>query len=515
MFSTQDLAQFAALGIGVHTIEEQLSHFRQGFPYMQLVRPATVDDGILRLSEDEVTHYSGLYQSRLSALEVVKFVPASGAASRMFKSLFALRDSWTGDEAQKQKVVADNGLHGLGTFFARLKDFAFYEALAGAIAAKGQDLKTLLEAQEYGPILSALLDEDGLGYGSLPKGLLLFHQYVHTLRTPVEEHLVEGGQYAAASGRVRIHFTVSPEHRAGFEALIHELIPRYQKETGYQYEVSFSEQKSSTDTVAVNLDNTPFRASDGSILFRPAGHGALLENLNDLTADVVFIKNIDNVVPDHLKSPTIRYKQALGGVLLYYQEKIFGYLRRLEGVDVADQALLDELKALYRGPLCTELPAGWEGQDAAAQTAWFRQRLHRPIKVCGMVKNEGEPGGGPFWCVNRDGTTSLQIVESAQIDSRDDAQKAIAQAATHFNPVDLVCAVKDDQGQKFDLLPFRDPQTGFISQKSQSGRDLKALELPGLWNGAMSDWNTIFVEVPISTFNPVKVVNDLLRPEHQ
>ena len=343
--------------------------------------------------------------------------------------------------------------------------------------------------------------KDGLGYGQKPKGLVTFHAYPEGGRKAVEEHLVESAVYAAARGVARIHFTVSPEHIAGFETLLAEKVPVYEQRFGIRYDISFSVQKPSTDTIAVNPDNTPFRQDDGTLLFRPAGHGALVENLNEIDADLVFIKNIDNVTTDAQRGDTIRYKKVLAGILLDLQDRAFEYLKALE----VGGAELEPIVEFIEQRLCVKLPADYD-------SALLRAVLDRPIRVCGMVRNEGEPGGGPFWASNADGTQSLQIAESSQIAPAD---QPLMKAATHFNPVDLVCGVRDSKGRKFDLRRYTDPATGFISSKSSGGRELRAQELPGLWNGMMSRWNTIFVDVPITTFSPVKVVQDLLRPQHQ
>ena len=362
--------------------------------------------------------------------------------------------------------------------------------------------------------MANLLEERGLNYGQLPKGLLRFHRYEDGARTAMEEHLVEGARYASTNGEAHIHFTVSHEHLPLFKAEVEKRVGKYAEKYQVRYDISFSEQKPSTDTVAANPDNSLFRNEDGSLLFRPGGHGALIENLNDLEADVVFIKNIDNVVPDRLKEDTVTYKALLGGVLVTLQERVFDYLRSLDEATPTKEKLAEMEDFLEHTLWC--LPpkekAGWSDQERAD---YLHRKLHRPIRVCGMVKNVGEPGGGPFHAYNQDGTVSLQILESSQIDKANEAYQRMFSEGTHFNPVDLVCGIIDYKGEAFDLPKFVDPSTGFISTKSKNGRELKALELPGLWNGAMSDWNTVFVEVPLSTFNPVKTVNDLLREQHQ
>ncbi len=436
----------------------------------------------------------------------LKFVPASGAASRMFKNLYeflaASYDNPTNDFEKK--------------FFSGITRFAFYDALnAACLRNERKDITALMAEGSYKAIVSNLLEEKGLDYGHLPKGLLLFHHADGgSVRTAMEEHLAEGALYAKNhAGEVNIHFTVSPEHQALFEKLVTEKKAEYEEKFSVGYDISFSTQKPSTDTIAVNMDNTPFRDKDGALVFRPGGHGALIENLNDVDADVVFIKNIDNVVPDGFKCATVIFKKVLAGVLVNLQARIFGYLSLIEtGKYTHDQ--VEEMIHFLQDDLCTRNPETKLLEDAEL-ILYIKKKLLRPLRVCGMVKNVGEPGGGPFLARNADGTTSPQILESTQIDLSDPAKKAMFEQGTHFNPVDLVCALKNHKGEKYNLPDYVDKDTGFISRKSKDGRELKALELPGLWNGAMSDWNTVFVEVPIETFNPVKTVNDLLRPEHQ
>ncbi|GAB3546575.1 DUF4301 family protein [Spirosoma fluminis] len=500
-FSEQDQDQILAQGASLDQIDQQIQHFVQGFPYLNVIKAATVGDGIVRIDEDQLPTYIRRFDEAAHERALVKFVPASGAATRMFKSLFTALDG-------KYDKATDE-------VFARLTDFAFYEDLKTVMAEDGLDLDKAVAENDRQTVLRYLLTEDGLEYGSLPKGLLKFHRYPDAPRTPVEEHLVEGAAYANSDGTVKIHFTVSPEHRDRFEQLIEQEKADYEAWLGVTFDISFSEQKKSTDTISVNLDNTPFRNPDGSLLFRPAGHGALIENLNDIDADIVFIKNIDNVVPDDIKEPTVTYKKVLAAVLLDTQQQIARLQNLLTESDEISDGYLAEADELFRRTLFTIPPDGFESLSKAEQADYFRRKLDRPVRVCGMVKNVGEPGGGPFWAKNQDGSVSLQVIESAQIDLNDSGQKAIFDEATHFNPVDLVCGLKDQHGRKYDLPAFRDPQTGFITAKSKDGKDLKAQELPGLWNGAMADWTTLFVEVPLITFNPVKTVNDLLRKEHQ
>lgn len=508
MFTEQDLIQFKQRGISSRSIENQIANFKNGFPFLPLERAATVHDGIKSVDEAERKKWVNYFENNRGSLSILKFVPASGAATRMFKSLYSfLSDLKKGKDPAT--LLEDKSFQSLFNFFDRLSQFAFYDDLKNAYQqAKGENIEQALAAKKYADILEVLLGNPGLTYGELPKGLLKFHRDDSEARTPAEEHLVEAAEYGQQSGKqAKLHFTVSPEHRKRFDELINRSKDKYEQKYGINYQVTFSEQKPSTDTLAVDMANEPFR-EDGSILFRPAGHGALIYNLNEVNADLIFIKNIDNVVPDHMKGITVEYKKILAGILLNYKDRIFQFIEAL----VQGNADPDEIAAFVEHELCVE--SGARGNEAHTK-AYLLEKLNRPIRVCGMVRNEGEPGGGPFWAKNPDGTFSLQVVESAQVDMNDPAQKEIFKKATHFNPVDLICYVKNYKGEKFDLLNFTDPETGFISQKSKDGRDLKAQELPGLWNGSMSNWNTVFVEVPIETFNPVKTVNDLLREEHK
>jgi hypothetical protein len=514
MFSEKDLQQIDEQGIDLNVIEHQIENFRKGFPFLNIVKAATINDGIIKIDSQKIQEYKEIFTQGIKEKEVIKFVPASGAATRMFKDLFSFINEFDGSEKSHQELESKKGP--VFKFFQNIRQFAFYNDLKAAMAKNGESLETVLKNKEYVKVLKTLLLDEGLAYGELPKGLLKFHAYGENSRTPVEEHLVEGANYCRdKNNTVKIHFTVSPEHKNKFRVHVDESKGKYEKIYNVRYEISYSEQKSSTDTIAVDLDNQPFRNKDGSLLFRPAGHGALIENLNDIEADVIFIKNIDNVVPDRLKEETYNYKQALGGILLKFEEKVFGYMEEIAGKEDLDDAKIAEIEQFLQNELCILPPADYASKPKKDKLNYFRIKLNRPIRVCGMVKNEGEAGGGPFWAKNPDGTTSLQIVESSQINMDDPQQKEILQNATHFNPVDIICSVKNFEDEYFTLLQYRDPSTGFITKKSKDGRDLKAQELPGLWNGAMSDWNTIFLEVPIITFNPVKSVNDLLRNEHQ
>ena len=505
MITPQDKELLAKKGISEEQIADQLASFEKGFPYLKLFAAASVENGILATDADGQKKYLDVWDTYTqTGKKVVKFVPASGAASRMFKNMFEFlgADYDVPQTAFEQK------------FFSQIAKFAFYDDLNAACQKNtGKDITTLIAEGSYKPVVAALLESAGLNYGALPKGLLKFHKYDDGSRTPVEEHLVEGALYAASrSGKVNVHFTVSPEHRALFQALVEEKAAVYAKKYGVEYDISFSEQKPSTDTIAADMENKPFR-SDGKLLFRPGGHGALIENLNDLDADVIFIKNIDNVVPDKLKGETVLYKKLIAGVLVSLQQQAFAYLQLLDSGKYTHEQVIEILQFLQKQLHCKNPDT--KNLEDAELVIYLKQKLNRPMRVCGMVKNVGEPGGGPFLAYNSDGTISLQILESSQIDMKDPAKKEMFEKGTHFNPVDLVCAVRDYKGDKFDLTKYVDKATGFISYKSKNGKDLKALELPGLWNGAMSDWNTVFVEVPLGTFNPVKTVNDLLRDQHQ
>lgn len=506
MLTQQDKALLAKKGISEQTVEDELETFKKGFPYLKLYAAATVGNGIESLSPDDQDFYLKAWEAYTkNDKKIVKFVPASGAASRMFKDLFGFLD------AAYDVPTTDYEK----TFFGNIHGFAFFDDLNAACQKLyGKDIDTLLGEGHYKDVVAALLGEQGLNYGQLPKGLLKFHHYDKGNRTPLEEHLVEGALYATnKSGEVNVHFTVSPQHNELFRKKVAEVVDTYAKRYDVHYNVSFSEQKPSTDTIAVDMNNEPFRNEDGSLLFRPGGHGALIENLNDIDADVVFIKNIDNVTTDRMRPDTILYKKVLAGILVSLQQKVFNYINLLESGKYTHEQVLAILQFVQKQLHCKN-PETKDLEDAEL-VIYLKHKLNRPMRVCGMVKNVGEPGGGPFLTYNPDGTISLQILESSQIDMNDPEKKAMFQSGTHFNPVDLVCAITDYRGKPFDLPKYVDKSTGFISHKSKNGHNLKALELPGLWNGAMSDWNTVFVEVPLTTFNPVKVVNDLLRPQHK
>ncbi len=510
MLTERDHQDIEARGISKQTIDRQIQAFEQGFPPAVLDRPAIEGDGILLLNQHQVREYASFYEQNLGEKKIIKFVPASGAATRMFKDLF----SW------QETIRAGAGINALfrshpeaKEFFQRMKEFAFWEDLSLVMYKDCLDADHLLANDNFLPLLEYLLGYSGLQYASLPKGLLKFHRYKDGNRAAMEEHLAEGAAYARQSqNQVLIHFTVSPEHEKKFIELFDQVRHKYETQYGVTYQLSFSVQKPSTDTIAVTLNNEPLREKGGRLVFRPGGHGALIENLNDLDGDIIFIKNIDNVVPDRLKEPTIRYKKVIAGVLLNLQQQVHQWLRQLDQGPL-DAASYQQAVAFATGSLNIDPAALPEDHTQGSQR--LKQLLDRPLRVCGMVKNQGEPGGGPFWVKDPNtGHASLQIIETSQINMNDHQQASILMQATHFNPVDLVCGIMNYKHQKFDLPEFVDPETGFISRKSKNGESLKALELPGLWNGAMAHWITIFVEVPLETFNPVKTINDLLRPQH-
>lgn len=476
-FSDNDLQQIKSHGLTVDEINQQLTDFERGFPFADIVKPAIASDGIVIVDDDKYQTIAREYDNYAKSHKIVKFVPASGAATRMFKDLFDFMNNNV--ENQTTLTVVNN-----------IEKFAFWDELK-------KYLPTIFTATD---VVKNLLSDCGLNYGNQPKGLILFHEYNDEVRTAVAEHLVEGAQYAKSGDDVYIHFTVSPEHKIGFQNLLNRVLPIYESRYGVKYNISMSEQKKSTDTIAVNMDNTPFRNDDGSLLFRPSGHGALIENLNDIDADLIFIKNIDNVTIDELRADTIKYKKILAGVLISVQQKIFQFIRDID----TGTANLRQIHEFINNELNVKLQNTLSDME-------YRKILNRPIRVCGMVKNVGAPGGGPFWVRDNNFNISLQIVESSQIAPKD---KDIMNKSEYFNPVDLVCATKDYNGKKFDLTQYVDKNTGFISEKSKNGKSLRAMERPGLWNGAMADWNTIFVAVPVSTFTPVKVVSDLLNPSH-
>ena len=504
MFTQKDLRQISDKGIPIDEINRQIKHFRDGFPPADITMTATPGKGIICLSEGEEIHYKDVYLTNCPDFKITRFIPASGAASRMFKALFGAMEK-LGKKTPEQQLNWITKKKEIKRFFKKLEGYPFYEDLD----ATGEDQPVEL--------LRKLLGEEGLNYGSKPKGLLKFHKYsTKDRRTALEEHVREAVKYCVTrKNEVKIHLTVSPHHLDDFQTEAARILPGIEKETGLHIDLSFSFQKPETDTIAVDLSNDPFRTSDGNLLFRPGGHGALIRNLDALDSDLVFISNIDNVAPDRNKNIRVHYKQVLGGVLLEIRSKVFYYLHELTSNEKLEKTRMDNMVIFLHDRLGIAIPEMLESWDAPELRQWLIGTMNRPIRVCGMVRNEGEPGGGPFYVQSESGEISLQIVESSQIDMEDNTKKAIVMESTHFNPVDLVCSIRDFQGNKFRLTRYVDQNTGFISEKSLGGQTLKALELPGLWNGAMARWLTLFVEVPVETFSPVKTVFDLMRREHR
>lgn len=501
--TTKDLDQLKEQGLNVEQVQVQIDNFKNGFPKSRLDAPATPANGGIRvLGSNEIAHYEKQYHTLSKGKKLIKFVPASGAATRMFKDLYSFTASYFG--------VADNfakDYPSVKEFIDNLQTFAFYNDLKACMQRADLDIEEYLRRRDFSTVINFLLKEQYMGYGSLPKALLKFHRYGEVQRTPLEEHIVEGALYARNSdGTVNLHFTISPEHRAAFRRKLTDVKAYYESTLGIKLKISMSEQKHYTDIIAVDEQNNPIRDEEGRLVFRPGGHGALIENLNEQRADIIFVKNIDNVVPDWMKPVTVTYKQVIAGMLLELKAKVDEALRTLDGKP--DAKTVKKIATFSAKELNITVP---EGCDAKS----LHDLLNRPMRVCGMVKNLGEPGGGPFFTIDTRGRRSLQVVESAQVNHNDTQQEALFQGSTHFNPVDLVCCTKNYRGRYFDLRQYVDPQTGFISKKTKGAVTLKSQELPGLWNGAMADWITLFVEVPVETFNPVKTVNDLLRKEHR
>lgn len=510
----EDFSHLKKRGKNPDIVEQQIALFKRGNVVVNITEAATVKNGILQCDEEEKKRLIEYYDSRRDQLDILKFVPASGAATRMFKALYKfVRDYNPQKESVGHYVERKNDLQ-LEKFFSRMKDLPFYDEVLKKVKKNHPQFEDITEDKRQLILVREMLNEEGLNLGDQPKGLVPFHKYNDETASAFEEHLKETVDYAASRGKVRLHFTIAEKHREKFEKELKRIKPNVEAETGVKFEISFSYQDPETDTVAVTTENEPFRDEKGDIFFRPGGHGALIGNLNAQEADIIFIKNIDNVVVPKNRKTLADNKKLLAGKLLDLQEKSFGYSRKLEGGVVEEKDLL-EVREFLKDHLNTTLQNTFDDLSKKEKAELLLKKINRPIRVCGMVENEGEPGGGPFWVKRKDGEISLQIVESSQIDHDNYQQSKIAQEATHFNPVDIVCSFKNYKGEKFDLQDYVDQDTSFIANKTKDGKELKALELPGLWNGAMADWITVFVEVPAETFNPVKTVADLLRPSHQ
>jgi len=514
MLLEKDYIQIENKGLNVKRVLKQIQLFKQGIPFINLDSAATTGNGMLKLSDEERKHFIDLFDVRRNDNSILKFVPASGAATRMFKSLFKFIENYKPEKETLNAYINREKESNLSLFFVGLEKFPFFTIVQNEMEKHYPKFQSFSSDEQRFYFVKTMLDSDKLNYGFFPKGLLPFHQYKGHIATAFEEHLFEAALYASSNNNSHLHFTISERYKNVFDDEFKRIQEIVERKTNTKFFISFSYQKESTDTIAVNPDNEPFRLEDDSLLFRPSGHGALLQNLNEQNADIIFIKNIDNVVVFKYEKEVADFKKALAGLLVSLQNRTFEYLRQLENDSISESSLV-EIAEFISNNLNTKISSEFEKYSKKYQIEYLRAKLNRPIRVCGMVKNEGEPGGGPFWVKDESGHISLQIVESAQINKKDKRQKAILKNATHFNPVDLVCGIKDYKGNRFDLNDFVDAKTAFITMKTKTGKDLKALELPGLWNGSMANWNTIFVEVPLITFNPVKTVTDLLKPTHQ
>ena len=512
-FSEKDIKQIRNKGLTVEQVNAQIDTFKKGLPFVNLESAATIGKGILKLSNSEKEQFIEYFEKKRDSISFIKFVPASGAATRMFKFLFDFLKNFSIQEETINAYVNKYNASNLAMFFVGIKNFPFYYIVKQKLYQEFKDFDDLKLNLKLLLFVQTMLDQDKLNYGNYPKGLFPFHQYKGHIATAFEEHLFEAAHYASANGKADLHFTVSEKHSHKFDSEFDRIEKIVEKKTKTEFNITYSFQKQSTDTIAVTLQNEPFREEEGQLLFRPSGHGALIENLNELNADIIFIKNIDNVVVFKYEEEVAKYKKMLAGVLLEIQSHVFKFQESLEKGNITESDI--QKMALYiSNNLNVVIDKDFKNWSKEKQCDYLKSKIDRPIRVCGMVKNEGEPGGGPFW-VRKGNEISLQIIESAQIDKDNIKQKSILENSTHFNPVDLVCGVKNYKGEKYDLIKFVDHKTGFITTKTRLGKKLKALELPGLWNGGMAFWNTIFVEVPLITFNPVKTVNDLLKDPHQ
>ncbi len=512
-FSEKDIQQITERGLTVEKVISQIELFKKGIPFITLKSTATINNGILSLSNEENNKFISFFDHKRDDVSIVKFVPASGAATRMFKLLFQFLKEYNPKKETINAYINKNKAKELSVFFVGLEKLPFFEEIIKNIHKTIPNFNELPYDEQRYEFVRIMLSKDQLNYSYYPKGLLPFHRYKEHVSTAFEEHLFEAALYASSKDKADLHFTISEKHKDKFDEEFRFIEEDVEERTNTKFNISFSYQKLATDTIAVTPNNEPFRESNGDLVFRPSGHGALIENLNEIDADVVFIKNIDNVVVKKYKDEVAKYKKVLAGVLLEVQEQAFSYLEALENDMTED--LIFKIAQFLSNKLNVTISEEFEKYSEKYQIEYLRNKLNRPIRVCGMVKNEGEPGGGPFWVKDESANISLQIVESAQIDKKNKQQKDILKNATHFNPVDLVCGIKNYKGDTFDLKKYVDPKTAFITMKTKTGKDLKALELPGLWNGSMAYWNTIFVEVPLTTFNPVKTVNDLLKAPHQ
>ncbi|OAD90630.1 NAD metabolism ATPase/kinase [Aequorivita soesokkakensis] len=506
MFTDKNLQQIKNHGLSEAKVARQLEIFKEGIPFANVVEPASADNGIVVFSETEQRHFAALFEAEKDRLDLLKFVPASGAATRMFKFLHQFLESYDFNNEDIDVFLQKQENRNLKIFFESIENFAFSSLVKEKLEAKFPDFENFEKGKRYYFFVKEMLEENGLNFSNTPKGLVPFHKYDEDYVTAFGEQLYEAAFYASSNGIANLHFTVSAEHEEKFKKRYEEIQETVENKTGVRFNISYSFQKKETDTVAANTENKAFLDENDDLVFRPSGHGALLENLNEVDADIVFIKNIDNVVSQNYVETIAFQKKVLAGKLLSLQQKIFGFVEKLHAANPSEEVLKNASEFISEELFIKNTPIYKEA---------ILKILERPIRVCGVVENTGAPGGGPFLIKDKNGNLSYQIVEMSQIDKNNTQQKVLVEKATHFNPVDLVCGLRNYKGKKYDLLKFSDPDTGFISHKSYYGKPIKALELPGLWNGAMANWNTVFVEVPLITFNPVKTVNDLLNTEHQ
>ena len=511
--NSYDFIKIYNRNINLDIIEEQFQILKNGIPKINLDRPAIINDGIVRITNDEAKYYANFFDEKKNNLKLEKFVPASGAASRMFKFLSEFLIEFKLGEESINAYINRKKDKNLPIFLVAKEKFPFYQEILQAAKKSLPDFEFWeKDTQDFG-FIKTMLSAKQFDFANKPKGVLPFHQYQNYIATAIEEHLNECAFYASSNGKSNLHFTVSEEHHIDFETIIKQVKFKIEAKTNTEINVKYSYQNKATDVIAVDLESKPFRDEKDEIVFRPGGHGALIENLNNLNGDIIFIKNIDNVIQNHIQEIAL-YKKALAGILIQYQENIFKFIKKLNDATISNEDL-NEIVTYIKSKLNSSIKDDFAKYTKESKVEYLQTLLNRPIRICGMVKNEGEPGGGPFWVIDKQGKKFLQIIESSQIDTKDEKQKEIFESASHFNPVDLVCGIKDYNGQKFELNKFVDVNSGFIVEKNKNGKPYKAFELPGLWNGGMAKWMTIFVEVPLITFNPVKTVNDLLKPAHQ
>ncbi|MGD0021390.1 MAG: DUF4301 family protein [Smithellaceae bacterium] len=499
LFSANDIRQIKALGLSRQDVDKQLNTYRRGSVFFDLNRPCTVKDGIISVTPAQKKKLIALYENEARKYKLLKFVPASGAASRMFVEWFSAGEDGSFGSPDRDRL-----------FLQKLNKLAFF-----ILIERNRQGKKFFDQKNIKNLLEFILLPDGLNFGQLPKALIPFHRYSSgETRTALEEHLGEAGRYIRSrEGLSFVHFTVTAKYKAATAKHLKAVLKKYEKLFGVKYRITLSIQSPASNTIAVDENNLPLRDTKGRLLFRPGGHGALLKNLSSVNADFIFVKNIDNVVPEKHLEKILAYKKMLGGMALQTQKEIFAILKKMEKNEL-NLAQIQKIITYCSQKLNITLPLGFSQQSGKRKTQILFSLLNRPLRICGVVKNEGEPGGSPFWVKEKDSTQTPQIVEIGHVDKDKPEQQAIWSRAKYFNPVDMVCCIKNYRGEKFDLDNYVNPDAYLITSKNERGQSLKALEVPGLWNGGMAYWNTVFVELPLSVFNPVKTVDDLLRPEH-